>query len=241
VGFKIGAIALQGVAQPENNPAKKLTNGRQNSSKPELFKPISEKTILTQVYNTIQAKSNLSRPSPAPSPKDQPTDNAVNNQSENNNDPKIIPSPQPSASPAEEDAPPGKKAEPISDRPINLAAQSQGIRLTVENVHQDGELVVFNINLKNESPQPVKFSYRFLEIKDEQNHTLSGITEGLPDEIPANSQPFTGQVKIPLNLIQDHQRLTLNLSNYPDKTLTLSVKNIPLVRVKPAKVPNPKE
>jgi hypothetical protein len=93
--------------------------------------------------------------------------------------------------------------------------------------------VVFNINLKNESPQPVKFSYRFLEIKDEQNHTLSGITEGLPDEIPANSQPFAGQVKIPLNLIQDRQQLTLNLSNYPDKTLTLSVKNIPLVRANP--------
>lgn len=220
VGFKIGAIALEGVAQPENNPSKKLSNGN-SSNNPELFKPVNEKTILTQVYNTIQAKL---KPL-TPNPKDDSTEDKDDSQSVDSPDPKAIPS--------EEEKPPTKVAAPISDRPINLSSQAQGVTLTVENVHQDGELVVFNVSLKNESLQPVKFSYRFLEFKDDQDRTLSGITEGLPDEIPANSPPFAGQVKIPLNLLQDRQRLTLNLSNYPDQTLSLSVKNIPLVRVKP--------
>jgi hypothetical protein len=230
VGFKVGSIALEGVAQPENNPSRKLSNGRQNSNNPELFQPISEKAILTQVYNRIQAQLKPTSPSPSPTVQESPA----------NANPQTTSSPEPAVTPAKEEGQTASHIPPISDRTLNLSSQAQGVTLTVENVRQEEEIVVFKINLKNETAQPVKFSYRFLEIKDDQNRTLNGITEGLPDEIPAHSPPLVGEVKIPGDLVQDSQQLTLNLSNYPDQTLTLTVKNIPLVRAKPAKAsPSP--
>lgn len=234
VGFKVGSIALEGVAQPENNPSRKLSNGRQNSHNPELFQPISEKAILTQAYNTIQAKLKPPTPSPAPT-------HSENNAAESQNNPPEISATDPNAISAEGDDPKASRIAPISDRALNLSSQAQGVTLTVENVRQEQEIVIFKVNLKNESAHPVKFSYRFLEIKDDQNRTLNGITEGLPDEIPAHSPSFVGEVKIPGDLVQDSQQLTLNLSNYPDQTLTLTVKDIPLQRAEPAKaLPSPR-
>jgi hypothetical protein len=51
IGYKMGETALKGVSQPEDNPTRKLANRQQGYRKPQPFKPLDEKTILTKVYN----------------------------------------------------------------------------------------------------------------------------------------------------------------------------------------------
>ena len=162
IGFKVGSFALEGVMQPEANPTQKLANPKNSADDPQSFKPLSEKKIIDQINQEIKNKGTVIKPVA----KDKPPE------------PKAVDS--------------GVKIgeeQTISDRKFPLSAQDQGVTLTVAKATQADNLLVVSVNLKNESAKPVQFLYSFLEIKDEEDRTLSGITEGLPEKIPAHSQP----------------------------------------------------
>jgi hypothetical protein len=59
---------------------------------------------------------------------------------------------------------------------------------------------------------------------------LSAITEGLPGEVPANGEEFTGTVSIPTALLEDAKSLSLTLTDYPDQKLQLKMSEIPIAR-----------
>jgi hypothetical protein len=84
--------------------------------------------------------------------------------------------------------------------------------------------------MKNDGSNPVRFLYSFLNVTDDQGRALSAITEGLPGELPANSQEFTGTVSIPTALLEDAKKLSLTLTDYPDQKLQLKMAEIPVNR-----------
>ena len=64
----------------------------------------------------------------------------------------------------------------------------------------------------------------------EQGRALSAITEGLPGELPPDGQEYNGTVSIPSALIENAQKLSLTLTDYPDQRLQLKMSEIPVAR-----------
>jgi hypothetical protein len=210
VGYKVGAIALEGVTQPEANPAKKFANGKYELDDPQSFKPLNEKTIIEQVYYTIQRKSEAFKPESVAKPETE-SDNAPDNSAPvATANPDVNPEPSPATT------------------KLPLESTASDVVLSVNGMEQSGNSLVLAISLQNKGDRPRRFLYSFLEIKDDTGNAIGGITEGLPEEIPPNQQVFTGQIKIPRAIVQDGQTLTLTLSDYPQQSLTLSIPNIPI-------------
>ncbi|MBR8829340.1 MAG: hypothetical protein DSM107014_15820 [Gomphosphaeria aponina SAG 52.96 = DSM 107014] len=111
-----------------------------------------------------------------------------------------------------------------------LAIQDNGVTLQVVKTSNDGESLLLNVSLKNEGEEPVEFLYSLLEIKDENSRTLSGITDGLPPELPANGESFSGTIRIPLALLNDAKQISLTLPDYPQQQVKLKIAAIPVVR-----------
>ncbi|MDJ0662309.1 MAG: hypothetical protein QNJ42_22900 [Crocosphaera sp.] len=210
LGYQAGTQALKGVSQPENNPTKKLTEGSKKSTEPSEFKPIDEKTILIKVYNHTHQKNKA-----AASGKDQ------DKQSSNTED---------KTSQLAEDKAQQKESSQTTVAGFPLGVQDQGVKLEVNEASNEGTTLSLKVNLQNEGTTPVKFLYSFLEVKDNQGRSLSAITEGLPDELPPNSENFVGKVKIPMALVDDSQSLSLNLTDYPEQKLKLNIAQIPVSR-----------
>jgi hypothetical protein len=203
VGYKMGSEALKGVGQPDTNPTKKkIVENQETSSKTQEFVPIDEKTILTQVYDRINGKSEKSK---------------VSAQKKEENRAGLEQSTQ--------------KTESSQNSPkkvsLPLKTEDGSVTLEVVKASQQGGSLVLDVNLSNRGTDTVRFLYSFLEIKDNQGRPLSAIVEGLPGELPANKETFSGSVKIPLELIDEGQQLSLNLTDYPDQKLKLNIANIP--------------
>ncbi len=207
--YQMGTEALQGVSQPENNPTKKLGDGSKKSTEPTEFKPIDEKTILIRVYDHTHKKNKATTEK-----KDQESKNI---KSDDKNSQSI-----------ENDT----QNRPISQTVASLPLQvkDQGVKLEVQEASNEGTTLSFKVNLQNQGVTPVKFLYSFLEVKDNQGRSLSAITEGLPEELPPNSENFVGKVKIPSALVNDSQTLSFNLTDYPDQKLQLNIAQIPVIR-----------
>ncbi len=209
LAYQAGTQALKGVSQPENNPTKKLTEGEKKSTEPTEFKPIDEKTILIKVYNHTHQKNKA-----AASGKEQEKENSKT---------------EDKTSQSTEDKPQDiETSQAVANLPLQVT--DQGVKLEVNEATNEGTTLSLKVNLQNEGATPVKFLYSFLEVKDNQGRSLSAITEGLPEELPANSENFVGQVKIPSALVNDSQSLSLNLTDYPDQKLKLNIAQIPVTR-----------
>ena len=113
---------------------------------------------------------------------------------------------------------------------LPLQGEDRGVIIEVADINQEQSSLLLTVNLKNNGQQPVKFLYSFLDIKDEQNQSVSAIAEGLPEELPANGQNFSGTVKIPLALLSESKEISLSLTDYPDQELQLKIPSIPILR-----------
>lgn len=102
--------------------------------------------------------------------------------------------------------------------------------LEVRSASQQGGSLLLNVSMKNEGSSAVRFLYSFLNITDDQGRALSAITEGLPGELPANGEEFSGTVSIPTALLENSQKISLTLTDYPDQKLQLKMSDIPVVR-----------
>jgi hypothetical protein len=111
-----------------------------------------------------------------------------------------------------------------------MGTENQGVALQIQSVQQQGDSLVISVTLKNMNSDPVKFLYTFLEIKDEEGRSLSANTEGLPSELPPDSEPYSGTIRVPLVAADKVEKLSLALADYPDQQIQLEVKNIPVIR-----------
>jgi hypothetical protein len=111
-----------------------------------------------------------------------------------------------------------------------IKSESQGVTLQVLSARQQPGSLLLNVSLKNQGNSSVRFLYSFLNVTDDQGNTLSATTDGLPGDLPANGQEFTGTVTIPNALLDDSKKLSLKLTDYPDQKLQLQMSNIPVVK-----------
>ncbi len=214
-GFTLGFEALKGVRQPEGNPAQQLVRSRRSSGEGGSVNGIdlvSERDVLVEVYDKIYAREQeLKRNSVANAP--QPDSNFV----------KLPPSETVNISTTEVAATDNATVFPLT----NVA---RNIRFDVTNARLLGNYWVIDISLQNDSSSAVRFLYNFLELKDAEGRLVSGQTEGLPAEIPANNQSYSGQVRIPAVILEDVETISMSLSDYPNQDITLEIADIPVVR-----------
>jgi hypothetical protein len=203
--YKFGIQSLRNINSPETNSSQKLVNNHQPSSpKSTTFKIIPEQDILVKVYDYVYAQKK-----------------ALQGEQTSN---------QPSAQPGAENSPNSSPDKPPQRLQLPLQGQDRGVIIEVADINQEQGTLLLTVNLKNNGQRPVKFLYSFLDIKDEQNKSVSAIAEGLPEELPANGQNFSGTVRIPLALLNESQEISLNLTDYPDQELQLTIPSIPILR-----------
>jgi hypothetical protein len=133
--------------------------------------------------------------------------------------PSTVPSPSPKTDLNQQTSLPGK---------FPFVSQDKGVTIEVTGVRQQTDFVVYDVALQNEGTQPVKFLYSFLNISDDQGRALSADTTGLPTDLPIGSQKFTGTVSISTALLDKAQKISVQLTDYPDQKLQLKLANIPV-------------
>lgn len=210
-GFTLGHEALKGVTQPDIRPTKKLAETQQISLGKEGVKILREEDILANVNDYIKNKGKDSK-SDSEEKKETPATR-----------PEQKPTPEPSATQA-------SLTTTNADLKLPIKSQDRGVTLEVNSMSQSGGSLLLNVSLKNSSNSPVRFLYSFLNVTDDQGRALSAITEGLPGELPANGEAFTGTVSIPTALLEDAKKLSLTLTDYPDQKLQLKMSDIPVSR-----------
>ena len=201
IGYLMGREALKVVTQPDISSEQSLERKKPLGGSHKGLKIITEKEILINVYNYIEAKkkgSSLPKPSQNDSERE-----ALDLTS------------QPNTA--------NSAAFPLRNR-------SGGVTLEVAQAQLEGSSLTLEVNLKNESSQSVKFLYSFLDVRDERGRPLSAIPDGLPGELPANGQNYRGKLRIPLTLLDRSQNISLTLTDYPDQKLELKLDRIPVAR-----------
>lgn len=205
-GFTVGHEALKGVTQPDARPTNKLKANKKASPTKENLEFLREEDIIKNVITQMNKKGKN-----PPAAKNKPPEKKKTepNRAENSTDN-------------------SSSQKPIVQLKFPIKAQAEGVTLQVISVsHQNGSLLL-NVSMKNQGTNAVRFLYSFLNITDDKGRPLSAVTEGLPGELPSNGEEFAGTVSIPTALLNDAQKLSLSLTDYPDQKLQLQLPNIPL-------------
>ena len=84
--------------------------------------------------------------------------------------------------------------------------------------------------MRNASDQTVQFLYSELSVVNEQGQEVSATTDGLPSDLPAASDTFSGTITIPAKALSGTSKLALSLPNYPDRSFQLELSDIPVPR-----------
>jgi hypothetical protein len=206
-GYTLGYESLKGINQPDSNPTKKINSKQKSDRKPQATVILSEKQILTEVDKFIQLQSEPKK-NPQTQPKTDTQKDAKANERENQSFIKL----------------PEQNKKANSQLPIKTT--EQGVTLEIVGMtKQDGDLVI-DVNLVNKSANKVQFLYSFLIIRNEENRLLSSVTEGLPEEISAGGDKVSGEVRIPLSLLGDSQKLSFELNDYPEEKIKLEIPKI---------------
>jgi hypothetical protein len=197
-GFALGREALKGVNQPDARPTAKR-NQKESQLHPKPLVFLKEGEIIKTVRTRIQEKGNQAKPE----------------KKEAENKEKSV------AKAEAAQKPPSQPGFPIS-------AKDKGVVLEIRSTRQQEGFLLLDVSLKNESSQPVQFVYTFLDITDNWGRPMSANTEGLPGELPANSEAFTGTVNIPNSVLENADQLSLTLTDYPDQKIRLQAVGIPI-------------
>ncbi len=202
--FNLGHQALKDVTQPDVR-TNRLRGRKGTTLQPKEVAILKEEDILTNVKTWIESKGKHPKP-------EKPQD-------ENKKSSKQIPA-QKTQSAAGEISQPG----------FPITSRNQGVTLEVLSARYSGGSLLLKLNFKNEGTKAVQFLYSFLDVTDDQGRALSANTQGLPEELPANGQIFSGTVSIPMVSLDDVKKLSLTLTDYPEQQLRLQVSNIPLIK-----------
>ena len=202
--MKIGEASLQGVSQPDTNPTKKFAAKQKATNEPQQFVPVDEQAIIKQIKGKIDEVSN----------KNKPVQKANSVEKE-----KVK---------ADKSTPDNAVKVSAASSQFPLKAEAGGVTLEVLNARREDDSLIFDVALTNQGKEVVKFLYSFLEVKDSNNQSLGAIAENLPQELPANGKTFSGTVRILAFNTKGEEKLSLNLTDYPDQKLNLLIANIPV-------------
>lgn len=201
LGFAVGHEAIEGVSQPDARPTSKIKSRKAASTQQGALVLLKEEDILNSVKARIEGKGKNAKPE-----KPQPQN-------------KELPQPKPAQTQAvKENYQPG----------FPITSRNQKVTLDVVSTDYSGGALLIKVNLKNEGDRNVRFLYSFLDVTDDQGRALSANTEGLPTELTANGKTFSGTMSIPTALLNDVNKLSMTLTDYPDQKLRLQVSDIPI-------------
>ncbi|MEM6501454.1 MAG: hypothetical protein AAF685_06425 [Cyanobacteria bacterium P01_C01_bin.89] len=119
-----------------------------------------------------------------------------------------------------------KASSPV--RSLPRSATSRNVTFTVTGVRSQGGTVLLDVELKNRGQRMVQFLYSFLEVTDELGRPLSAIVEDLPNELPPGNVSARGVISIPSILLDGVLAVDLQLTDYPEQSLELSLDSIPI-------------
>ncbi|MFT0728116.1 hypothetical protein [Synechococcus sp. F70.1] len=215
VGYLFGQRALSGVSSPVTE-----------TSTPSASRVIRDpRTVpLLNEAEVIAAAEALLRPPSTPTPLFTPppvvplTPTPVRSLSpELASAPSPLPTPQPASPSPPTPSPP----------PLQVAASGQ-VAMQVLSVRREGGQVVLNVALQNNSPETVRFLYSFLNVTDDNGRPIDALIQGLPGELPPNSQVFQGTIRIPASSLAGSRSLSLSLADYPSRRHQVGVSGIPV-------------
>jgi hypothetical protein len=206
LGFNLGSLALKGVSTPDGRPTTKFASAKVSNSQQVGLTLLKEEEILKVVKSRIEGKTKAAK-----------SEKLDDEDEETNNKPKPQEKPQ---EVVEEKLQPGF--------PVN--AESEGVSFAVQSARYSGGDLLLKVKMQNKGKDSVRFLYSFLDVTDDKGRTLSASTEGLPAELPANGPTFSGTVIIPTALLDDVNKVSLSLTDYPAQKLKLDVSNIPVAR-----------
>ncbi|WP_228036878.1 helix-hairpin-helix domain-containing protein [Cuspidothrix issatschenkoi] len=109
-----------------------------------------------------------------------------------------------------------------------ITDESNGVTFSVESVSYSGGDLLIRVNMQNKGNNSVRFLYSLLDITDNKGRTLPFLTEHLPAELPPNSREFSGTMSIPTALLDDVNKISLSLMDYPDQKVKLEIVDIPI-------------
>lgn len=203
-GYAVGGEALKGVTQPNGRPGQGLT-GRDTPQRHQI--PLLKET---DILRSVRAQMS----GDAEPESDRSSSNEQNNEQ-------------------------NKAAIEVANSPAAPAAAAAGLPLTsekddvtlaVQSTREENGYLLLNVSLQNGSSNSVQFLYSFMNVTDDQGRAFSATTEGLPGQLPPNSEAFTGTVSIPIALLGDAKSLSVTLTDYPNQQLQLQVTDIPIAR-----------
>ena len=206
LGFEMGSSALKGVTTPDGRPTSKFPNSKTNNSQQLGVTLLKEDEILKIVKARIEGKTK-----------------AAKSEKLEENDEDTRSSRQ---KPKEQPAVVAEKLQPG----FPVTAESEGVTFAVQSVRYSGGDLLMRVNMQNKGSDSVRFLYSFLDVSDEKGRTLSASTEGLPSELPPDSPAVSGTVIIPTALLDDVNKISLSLTDYPAQRLKLEVLNVPVER-----------
>lgn len=208
LGFEMGTSALRGVTTPDGRPTNKFISSRSNNSQQLGVVLLKEDEILKTVQARIEGKTKAAK-SGKLDEDDQETRTSRQRTSK--------------------EKPPSVVAEKLQPG-FPVVAESEGVTFAVQSVRYSGGDLLMRVNMQNKGNDSVRFLYSFLDVRDEKGRTLSATTEGLPTELDPESPIASGTVIIPTALLDDVNRISLSLTDYPAQRLKLEVLNIPVER-----------
>jgi hypothetical protein len=212
LGYKLGYQSLKGVSQPDVNPTRKLRDPNRSEGTNKGLILVDEKKLLVKNYDYIEAQKKKKK-------------------SEQNVEKKeTISVKQSEKKPQNSSEKQDSEGEKKKEQNLSLKSESNSVILETIKVSQEDDSLLISVNLKNNGNKAVGFVYSFLEIKDNKGTILSAIADGLPSELPANGNKYSGIVKIPSSLLQESEKLSLNLTDYPEQKIKLKIDNIPVLK-----------
>lgn len=226
VGYLFGQRALSGVSSPVTETS--------TSSASRVIRDPRTVPLLNEA-EVIAAAEALLRPPPPPTPLFTPPPVAIAPPTPTpprRLSPELAsaPSPLPTPQPVSPSPPPRPSPPPLSTpspSPLQVAASGQ-VAMQVLSVRREGGQVVLNVALQNNSPETVRFLYSFLNVTDDNGRPIDALIEGLPGELPPNSQVFQGTIRIPASTLAGSRSLSLSLADYPSRRHQVGVSGIPV-------------
>ncbi|EAW45126.1 hypothetical protein N9414_16871 [Nodularia spumigena CCY9414] len=206
-GFEMGSSALKGVSTPDGRPTTKFRSSKTNNSQQLGVALLKEDEILKIVKARIEGKTKAAK------------SEKLDEYDEETRSSKQKP----------QEKPPAVVAEKLQPG-FPVTAESEGVTFAVQSVRYSGGDLLMRVNMQNKGTDSVRFLYSFLDVSDDKGRTLSASTEGLPTELTPDSPIVSGTVIIPTALLDDVNKISLSLTDYPAQRLKLEVLNVPVER-----------
>ncbi|ELS03382.1 hypothetical protein Xen7305DRAFT_00031040 [Xenococcus sp. PCC 7305] len=203
VGYLMGKEALKVVTQPDTNSQEPVAKTKRRVGSHKGLSIIEEREVLVNVYDHIYNQTKKEQEKKSQQSFSQSKSSLVTNKEDQDNVPAGF---------------------------VPIKNSSGGVTIEVSQAKFQGSSLILGVKLKNESSDSVRFLYSFMDIKDDQNRSLSAITEGLPGELPANGKEFQGNLIVPLSLLNNSRNISLTLKDYPEQELELKLEKISVTR-----------